>query len=41
MPAPGEFTILLQQAEQGDRQAADRLYRLIEPDLRAIVRVNR
>jgi RNA polymerase sigma factor (TIGR02999 family) len=36
MSTPGEITQLLQQAEQGDRLAADRLYRLIEPDLRAI-----
>jgi RNA polymerase sigma factor (TIGR02999 family) len=36
MPDPGNITILLQQAEQGDRAAADQLYRLIEADLRAI-----
>jgi RNA polymerase sigma factor (TIGR02999 family) len=36
MPSPGEITVLLQQAEQGDRQAADQLYRLIEADLRGI-----
>src|SRR5437588_7388165 len=33
---PGEVTILLQQAESGDRDAADKLYRLVERDLRAI-----
>jgi RNA polymerase sigma factor (TIGR02999 family) len=36
MTSPGEITNLLQQAEQGDRQAADRLYRMIEADLRGI-----
>jgi RNA polymerase sigma factor (TIGR02999 family) len=36
MSTPGDVTRLLQQADQGDRQAADRLYRLIEADLRGI-----
>jgi RNA polymerase sigma factor (TIGR02999 family) len=36
MPAPGEVTLLLQQADRGDRAAADALYRLVEKDLRAI-----
>ena len=34
--SPGEVTLLLQQADTGDRGAADALYRLVEPDLRAI-----
>lgn len=36
MPQPGDVTLLLQRADAGDRQAADHLYRLVEPDLRAI-----
>jgi RNA polymerase sigma factor (TIGR02999 family) len=36
MPAPGDVTLLLQQAGRGDRGAADALYRLVEKDLRAI-----
>jgi RNA polymerase sigma factor (TIGR02999 family) len=36
MPNPGEVTILLQKAGDGDRAAADALYRLVEKDLRAI-----
>lgn len=32
----GELTQLLQKADAGDREAADRLYRLVERDLRAI-----
>ena len=36
MPNPGEVTLLLQQAGNGDRAAADALYRLVEMDLRAI-----
>jgi RNA polymerase sigma factor (TIGR02999 family) len=36
MSTPGDITLLLQQAEQGDRQAADRLFRLVEADLRGI-----
>ena len=41
MPTPGDVTILLQQADQGDRQAADHLYRLVEEDLKAIARKRR
>src|SRR4051812_28715081 len=33
---PGDITLLLQQADRGDRVAADALYRLVEKDLRAI-----
>src|SRR5436309_13836776 len=36
MSTPGDVTLLLQKAEQGDRNAADALYRLVEKDLRAI-----
>jgi RNA polymerase sigma factor (TIGR02999 family) len=36
MSTPGEITVLLQQADRGDRAAADALYRLVEKDLRAI-----
>lgn len=36
MNSPGEVTVLLQKADQGDRSAADLLYRLVEKDLRAI-----
>lgn len=34
--SPGDVTLLLQKADGGDRAAADALYRLVEPDLRAI-----
>lgn len=36
MSEPGEITLLLQQANQGDGHAADRLFRLVEKELRAI-----
>jgi RNA polymerase sigma factor (TIGR02999 family) len=36
MSTPGEVTVLLQRANNGDRVAADELYRLVERDLRAI-----
>ncbi len=36
MPPAGEVTVLLQRAGNGDRAAADALYRLVEKDLRAI-----
>ncbi|MGF1580607.1 MAG: sigma-70 family RNA polymerase sigma factor [Gemmataceae bacterium] len=38
MSEPGDITLLLQQADQGDRQAADRLFRLVENELRGIAR---
>jgi RNA polymerase sigma factor (TIGR02999 family) len=38
MSQPGEITNLLQQADQGDRDAADRLFALVENDLKAIAR---
>jgi RNA polymerase sigma factor (TIGR02999 family) len=38
MTQPGEITQLLRQADQGDRDAADRLFRLVEKDLKAIAR---
>lgn len=37
MSQPGEVTRLLQQADAGDPDAANALYRLVEHDLRAIV----
>ena len=40
MTEPGEITVLLQKADEGDRDAADALFRLVEQDLRAIA-VNR
>ncbi|MGF1583390.1 MAG: sigma-70 family RNA polymerase sigma factor [Gemmataceae bacterium] len=36
MSAPGEITLLLQQANQGNTDAADQLFRLVERELRAI-----
>ncbi len=36
-----ELTSLLLQAEKGDREAADRLYRLVEDDLRKMARLRR
>jgi RNA polymerase sigma factor (TIGR02999 family) len=36
MATPGEITLLLQKAHDGDRAAADALYHLVEADLRAI-----
>jgi RNA polymerase sigma factor (TIGR02999 family) len=38
MPQPGDITQLLQRADQGDRDAADQLFRLVEEDLKIIVR---
>jgi RNA polymerase sigma factor (TIGR02999 family) len=38
MTQPGEITLLLQLANQGDRDAAGRLFVLVEEDLKAIVR---
>ena len=36
MPDPGDVTELLQKASEGNRDAADALYRLVEKDMRAI-----
>lgn len=36
MAEPGDITLLLQLADQGDGQAADQLFRLVEKELRAI-----
>jgi RNA polymerase sigma factor (TIGR02999 family) len=38
MNQPGEITMLLRQADQGDRDAAARLFGLVEKDLKAIAR---
>ena len=38
MSQPGEITDLLRRADQGDRDAAGRLFALVEGDLRAIAR---
>jgi RNA polymerase sigma factor (TIGR02999 family) len=38
MSQPGDVTQLLRQADRGDREAADRLFRLVEDDLKAIAR---
>lgn len=38
MSAPGEITILLQKTEQGDSDAANHLFQLVENDLKMIAR---
>ena len=36
MPNPGEVTLLLQRADEGDVDAADELFRMVEQDLKKI-----
>ena len=38
MPSPGQITRLLQEAERGDTDAANRLFVLVQDDLKAIAR---
>jgi RNA polymerase sigma factor (TIGR02999 family) len=41
MSQTGDITLLLQRADQGDRDAAGRLFRLVESDLKLIARKRR
>ncbi len=41
MNQPGDITVLLQQAENGDAEAANELFRLVQNDLRAIPKKRR
>lgn len=41
MSTPGDITMLLQQAENGDSDAADQLFRMVQEDLRAIAKKRR